>query len=788
MSKIVRIAHPAFVLTASIFSLAPLSPAFAQQAAEPAPSAAQELPAVEVVAKKAAPAKKKQATKQAPAKKAAPAQAAATEAAPTSPSPGAPGSGTGPVEDYAAKTSASGTKTDTPLRQTPQSITVVGKEQIRDMGSQSLNETVRYAPGVVADGYGLDIRGDYSLIRGTTSTVFLDGMRKSYGSYTNQATTEPYLLERVEVLRGPASVLYGQGTVGGTIALTTKRPQDETHREVTVEYGTFDFKQIKADMTGRLTGDGKWLYRIVGVARDADTQVDYVENDRKLIAPSLTFRPTSDTSITLLTEFREDDQGSTAQFLPHSGTVRPNVNGRTIPFSRFVGEPGYDRYDTEAQSYSLLFDHKFNEQLSIHHGSRYTDTHNIYASHYTAPLPENFAPGTAPFLDAAQEKIARVKFFSETDTDIFTTDTNLQAKLATGDVLHRFIGGVDYTHYSQDNRRGSGVVNFTALPFAPFPAPFDVYNPNYGPSPYVVLLNENNLPTGAVGPDIVISPTDGITQEQTGVYFQDQLRWGQWIAVLGIRKDWLTSELGRNPSEEEEAVTKRAGLMYEFGFGLTPYVSYSESFNPLPGERILGGGTAKPVEGEQIEAGFKFQPVGRNFSVNAAAYEIKESNRLSPSAAAGLSLQSGEVEIRGFDVELTGQITPNLKAIAGYAYTDAQYVVGPFPAADGARIEGIPEHLASLWAIYTFDTGWLRNVSVGGGIRYVGDTWDGIDVLKTPDYLLFDAMLAYETEDWRWSLNAVNLTNEEHEVACLSRGDCSRGQLRTVITGLTYKF
>jgi iron complex outermembrane receptor protein len=193
MSKIVRIAHPAFVLTASIFALATTSPAFAQQAAEPAPSAAQELPAVEVVAKKkAAPAKKKQATKQAPAKKAAPVQAAATEAAPTAPSPGGPGSGTGPVEDYAAKSSSTATKTDTPLKETPQSISVVGKEQMRDQGVQNLQEALRYMPGVIADGFGYDSRGDYSVVRGISEAYFLDGLRTTYGFYVNSVAIEPY--------------------------------------------------------------------------------------------------------------------------------------------------------------------------------------------------------------------------------------------------------------------------------------------------------------------------------------------------------------------------------------------------------------------------------------------------------------------------------------------------------------------------------------------------------------------------------------------------------------------
>jgi iron complex outermembrane receptor protein len=246
---------------------------------------------------------------------------------------------TGPVRDYNAKNTATGTKTDTPLKEVPQSISVVGAEQIRDMGAQTIQDTLRYVPGVVADAYGLDSRTDSALVRGTAASEYLDGLRRTFSYYSYNYRIDPYFMERVEVLRGPASVLYGQAAVGGIINAVSKRPQTEEGGEITVEYGTFDFKQVKFDMTGPVTSDGKWSYRLTGAARDADTQVDYVEDDRYAIQPAITYRPDSATTITAIGHFQKDETGSSSQFLPHVGTLYPNVNGKKVPWIHLWASP-----------------------------------------------------------------------------------------------------------------------------------------------------------------------------------------------------------------------------------------------------------------------------------------------------------------------------------------------------------------------------------------------------------------------------------------------------------------
>jgi iron complex outermembrane receptor protein len=790
------------LLATTCIATAVTMPVFAQTASQPGT-----LPPLPVEAKKApAKAAKKAAPKQAPAPVATPATAPA-------PTPSlAPETATGPVRDYVATQSATGTKTDTPIREIPQSISVVGAEQIRDQGAQSLQETLRYLPGLVPDGFGFDSRGDYVLLRGLPAAYFLDGLRTTFGYYANTAAIEPYGLERVEVLRGPSSMLYGQASSGGIINAISKRPQMTPHAEIGVDYGSYDWRQVKFDVGGPITTDSRWLYRFVGLMRESGTQVDHVDNDRIFLAPSLTFRPSADTNITLMGTWRKDQGGSVQQFLPHEGTLYPNsVTGRRISKSTFIGEPT-DYNDTDQQSVSLLIDHKFTDWLSVGHASRFTHTENTYSTHYTAPLTAGlinaingtfgfpvYDPANAPFLDPAKQNIARVYLWRNTETDVFNSDTHLTAKFLTGEVAHKVTGGFDYMRYETG---GAGtpilVDNLVPFPYGPFPAqtPFNIYNPTYGNNAWYLNFG-TGLPEPADG--FTVAARADETQVQRGLYIQDQIKLGNWTAVLGLRKDWLTIDYSANPKREESEVTGRAGLMYSFDFGLTPYISYSQSFSAQPGETVLvAPGTfaaAAPLKGEQFEVGFKYQVPGRPLVFNAAYFDLKESNRLVSDILSQTSLQGAEAHIRGFEFDAAGRITENIKVLGGYTYMDAKYSDHFDPVEIGTPVEGVPRHMAYLWGIYSFTEGTFKGLSFGGGVRYIGDSKDygtlvtGVDgMVKTPGFTLFDAIIAYERDGWRWQLVAQNLEDKFHVVTCTTRGDCGIGQGRTIITSLSYKF
>ncbi|MGE0061897.1 MAG: TonB-dependent siderophore receptor [Xanthobacteraceae bacterium] len=666
-------------------------------------------------------------------------------------------SATGPVDGYVATRSATGAKTDTPLKEIPQSITVVTADRMKDQGVETIQQAFRYVPGVFADPYGPDSRVDGPTIRGVDVDTYLDGMRTT-NSWFNYQRIEPYTLERAEVLRGPASVLYGATTTGGMINLVSKRPQAQDLHEVGVQYGSFNRKQIQTDHTGKITADGDWLYRVIGVFRDSDYQTDYVKDDRVLVMPSISWRPTNMTNWTVMATYPKDKTGSSTGFLPHSGTIFANPNGR-IPINRFAGDPATDLYQTETRSITSLFEHRFNEVLKVSHNMRYQSVDGIYHSVYSNSFMAN------PYLDPAQRTVSRYVDWWDTHRKTLTSDSNAELKFNTGPLAHKILVGFDYRRMSETGAAG-GYVDAT---------PFDLYAPVYNP---------------IVPPPMFVTPD--LVQKQAGVYAQDQVRWGALIGTYGLRYDRASSAIEGQPIQTDKALTWRAGLMYELPFGLSPYVSYAQSFTPQFGTAVYGNsacvdsanGLCKPVRGEQYEAGFKFSQ-SKNLVINGAVFDITQENRLATNPNGVGSVQTGKARIRGAELEVLATLFDNLDVIAAYTYLDAKVLEGDNA---GSRIETVPQNQASLWAKYRFAVAGLRGFSAGAGVRYIGAVWDGTDTIQTPGYTLYDAMFAWENAEWRFQVNGTNLGDKQYFTACLARGDCFYGTGRTVLAQLTYKF
>lgn len=565
----------------------------------------------------------------------------------------------GPDYGYRATRSLSGTKSDTPLIETPQSVSVVTRERIEDQGATNLQDALNYAAGVRSDAYGLDSRSDNVRIRGAYPDEYRDGLRRLFGYYTSTTRTEPYTLERIEVLRGPSAMLYGQGTTGGIINSVSKRPLATPYREVGVQLGSFGRKQIQADLTGPLTKDGEWSYRLVALARKADTQVDHVPDDRLAVAPALTWRPNGATSLTLLANLQRDRAGSTAQFFGWSGVVLPNPNGR-IAVNRFIGEPGFDRYASDRSELGWLFEHKLNDRWTFRQNTRFShnevDYRTIFADSFTTPAN--------PFIDANQRVMNRIAYLELRENDLVATDQHVEGRFATGAVRHQLLVGVDALRFKESSSGAGGA-----------PAPIDVYDPVYTgftPTPY------------ARNPDS--------TNRHAGFYVQDQMKIGSWIVVAGLRHDRAQSGLANSADDKDDALSKRLGLMYHLSNGMAPYVSYSESFTAIVGTN-LAGVRWKPLRGEQLEAGLKFEPASGRMTYNAAFYELKEENQRIPDPANPLDqIQAGETIMRGLELEAIGRLTPRVEIAAHYNYTD----VDP-------TLEALPEHQAALWGTYRFD-------------------------------------------------------------------------------------
>lgn len=664
---------------------------------------------------------------------------------------------TGLVHGFVARRSATATKTDTPVMETPQSITVITRDRMEAQGAQSVQQAIGYTAGVYAGPYGNDARGDWGKFRGTDFTQYRDGLLNQVGFYNN-VRADVYALERIDVLRGPSSMLFGQGAVGGILNLVSKRPQAEAAREVGVQFGNYNRKQVQADLTGPLDAEGKWMYRLVALARDSDTQVDYVPDNRYLIAPSLTYRPNADTSFTLLTNFQRDESGTSVGFFPWRGTLYPNPGGQ-IPDHLFISEPGYDRYNAEQASVGYEFQHKVNDALTVRQNLRYSHSTVDYRSIYAA----GFTGATHGWVPGSSTLMRRTVYLNQPTLNAFLVDTQAQGNFRTGPVDHTLLAGMDYQNAEITGRSGVGG---TA-------APLDVFNPVYG---NFTLPGTRDL-----------NPSKQI---QTGVYLQDQLSWNKWLLMLGLRYDWSRAAQDNTPagSREDNELTKRAGLMYRSDIGLNPYVSYTESFQGLPGFN-RSNQAFKPLRGSQWEAGIKYQPPGKNASLTVAAFDMREKNRKTAGVVNGIpdQVQVGEARTRGIEVEALASLTSRLDLIATYTYLDARVIEGS-TAEVGKRLASTPSNMASLWANYRFKLFGLPGFVAGGGLRYVGPSYDGTDQNRVGGVTLYDAMIAYDHGPLRVALNANNLFDKQFLTTCLARGDCYFGARRTVVGSVTYRF
>lgn len=660
---------------------------------------------------------------------------------------GAAETATGPVSGYRAKRAISATKTDTPLREVPQSITVVTRDQIVDQGATTLQDALNYAAGVRSDAYGLDGRSDGIRIRGTDIPQYLDGLRQSFGYYTSSTRADPYTLERIEVLRGPSAMLFGQGSTGGVVNMVSKRPQAEASREIGVQYGSHDRKQVQADFTGPLTADGDWLYRVVAVARKSDTQVDYVRDDRALLAPSLTWRPDAATSLALMALAQKDRSGSTSQFFPWSGVVLDNLNGK-LPTNRFIGEPGWDRYDSDRRSIGWAFEHRVNDTWTVRQNTRYSINDVDYFTHYGDSFSSSTDFGDPN--DATERLIGRYADATITRVKMLTADQHVEGHLTTGEARHTLLAGLDLARSATTGEAG---IDFPTY-LGGTTQPIDAYDPVYG--------NFTPPAMSQVAPSVV---------RQGGLYVQDQVRFGRWVGVAGLRHDRTRNETTGSETTSAHATSKRFGVMYDLPGGLTPYVGYSESFSV---QLNINGQRFAPLRGKQWEAGLKYEPVGGGYSLNAAAYDLREKNKIAERQP-GVFDALPEVKGHGVELEAKG----SLGALDMVAHYNQIHV-------DDA-IEAVPTHQASLWGSYRFALGGVSGLRAGAGVRWFSAFHDGV-APTTPSVALLDAMVAWDVERWRVALNVSNLTDKVYVSTCLSRGDCWFGSRRNAVASVTYRF
>ncbi|MFL8988046.1 TonB-dependent siderophore receptor [Pseudomonas sp. QLc11A] len=677
----------------------------------------------------------------------------------------------GPVQGYVAKRTAAGTKTDTALVEVPRSISVVTRQQMDDRNAHTLDAAVRYLPGITASSYGSDTRADWLRVRGFEPTQFLDGLPLPKGVYANPKQ-ETWNLDRLALLRGPASSVYGQTPPGGLLDMVSRRPSAEASSEIQLQYGSDNHRQINFASTGKIDDEGRFLYGVSGVVRDGGTQIDHIDDKRYNIAPSLTWNIDEDTRFTLLTQFTRDDTGVTSQFYPIQGTKIDMPFGK-ISHHKNLGDPDYDFYDRTYYALGYAFEHRLNDIWQFRQNLRYTKSD---LSFQTVTVNSYFP--SIGFVVDDEGNTGRGTTNVDEDISQFAVDNNLQADFATGDIIHTLLIGLDHQRSN---------TNYTSI-FGSAPS-INVNDPVYG------------LPITRPPRSSAFYDYDQKTY-QTGLYVQDQMALDQWRLTLGGREDWVhtgTKFFNKGDAtntQRDKNFSGNAAISYVFDSGFVPYLSYAESFQPASNAVASPTDSFKPTKGKQWELGIKYQPPGSNTLLTAAVYDLTQKNVSVTNNVGNVTVtsQTGEVRVKGLELEAVSDVTENLKVTAAYTLAKSEVQDGAFK---GNRLQLMPNQQASVWGDYTWHNGVLDGFGIGAGARYTGNTygdeantWLG----KADAYTVFDAAVHYDLGRLDNSLkgaslavNATNLFDKDYISTCDSFY-CYYGDQRSVVASATYKW
>jgi iron complex outermembrane receptor protein len=663
------------------------------------------------------------------------------------------------------------TKTRLDPLETPQAISVVEGDTLEQRGVSSVSEALRYVPGVNTELRGGAVnRLDLFNIRGFDNYQnFYDGLLLQYNDWNLQPQIDPVAIEQLEVFKGPTSVLYGSMPPGGMVNLIAKRPQRESKHSVSVASGTGTLKELTLDSTGAL--NDQFAYRLVGLARQKEGQAVTSEEERYVLAPSLDWQLSERTLLNLNLYYQKDPQAGIYTTVPASGSVKSNPLGQ-LGSDTFLGDENWNHYSREVTLLGYKLSHDFNANWQLLQNARYMDASANQQNTYNAALA------------ADNRTLARNAYLTDEESRGFVIDNQLAGKVQTGKAQHNLLLGVDY-QYLDARILYRDTLDYSA------PA-IDIFNPNH----------QQIVPA-----DLVFNYQDNrtIRQYQSGLYLQDQVRLDRLVAIGGARYDRYRMDTDSRTlyqgaasntlaQIDQDNLSLRFGALYELDHGLSPYVSYAESFEPVAGVDKQGQ-AFKPATGRQWEGGLKFLSEDMSKTATLSAFHITKQNALvtDPDNVYGPKLQTGEMVSKG--VELEGRLDLTSRWDLALSYTRQEMEI----TRDTTSLQGntpvwVPKQMASLWSNY-LPAGPLAGVRLGAGLRYVGEAQlDAANTDTVPDYLLMDmaasydlAQLSQRLQGVEVSLSASNLFNKTY-YSCYDQNNCWFGAERSVEARLKYVF
>ncbi|KXV65692.1 TonB-dependent siderophore receptor [Gluconobacter oxydans] len=673
----------------------------------------------------------------------------------------------------ASTVASSATKSNTPLIETAQSVTVITRDEMDARGVLTLNQAVRYAAGVTADTRGGEgTRYDLFDLRGFTVPTFLDGL-KFQDSPTGFAVaqTDTFRLDRVELLKGPASALYGQSSPGGLTAMSSKLPTDQRfYGGVNATGGMFDLYRVDADVGGFATDDGMVRYRVYGTVNGQHTQLSRTGSRRFSISPSFTFGGDGPTTLTLLGNYQYDPENGSYGGVPLIGSLKRASYGY-LPRNFYDGDVSAEKFNRRQGAITYILNHRFNDDWSFSTRGRYDDIRTVYRSVYDNGYYDS-DDGTSG------QMLSRSAYGTQEHTYNLAFDSQFKGKVRTGPLRHALMFGFDYMQQKANDTEAYG------------DAPdLDVLHPDY----HMAI------------PDLTPYLRYVTKSHQIGAYGQDEIRWKRLILTGSIRNDWYRSNQTEyfeqsNDRQSASQITWRASGLYHFDFGLSPYISYSTSFQPQSGTVSNDGGAtlrqAHPSIGKQLEGGLKYQIPGTSVLFTAAGFHIEQSNVLVSVANTGYSLQSGLVQSDGFEFEAHAQPFHNLMVTAAISFQKVR------DDSTGKPLIQSGKGNASLFAFYTMPSGPLKGFGFGGGMRYSNKTYGGEATYGSvwlPQYALFDASIAYDLNNmshslhgWKVAASVRNLFDRNYIANCFAYGAdgqyCYYGERRNAQASIGYSW
>ncbi|WP_131669855.1 TonB-dependent siderophore receptor [Psychrobacter pygoscelis] len=663
----------------------------------------------------------------------------------------------GPVDGIAASTVSSTTGFDESILKSTQSVTVVGQQEVESIGANNLLQALDYSTGI-SRGLGSDTTTEDFRIRGFKNvSTYKDGHK--YSEYYFGGQQELYGIERIEVLKGPGSLLNGALPPGGLINTVSKKPFFDNQYEINAEVGSFSRKQVAADLNHQVNDD--IAVRLVGVYRDSDTFVDFVPDDRTFIAPSLTWQASKDTSLTLHADYQRDLTKYVPGF-PVEVTLEPSSAGK-VPLGRYSGTPNFDEFDHERTTIGYTLDHNISPNLKIQNYLNQTET--------TLNFPWTYLDDQIGDIDSTIYGRAII----QRNTDTKQTNAGLSAiyNWTLNDRIENVaLIGIDYT-------KGT----FNTVDLLSEGSSIDIMNPDY---------NHNNANNNfSVRPYFYYENT----RDEVGLFLQNQITVDdRWVGVLGLRHDKinLDTDYVLESIEDEDgdynATTGRVGLVYLMDNGIAPYVSMNQSFEAEIGVD-RDGNQFEPTEGIQYEAGVRYQPEGSDTLLTGSVFRINQTNVLVDDPENyDFQIQQGEVRSQGVELEAKTKIGNNSNLIAAYAYTDARTVEASplYPEKEGQRVSNVPFNTLSLWGDYRFANFGMPQLKVGVGVRYKDEALLPYSSTKYPSYTVVDAMASY---DWSDNINlALNINNLLDKEYIICGWACDYGEPRNVVGKVTYKW